>query len=320
VIHTWLFRAANVTPYLFIYSNEPGCGKTRLIETLGVLCRNPKRADDMTAPVMFKLIAREQPTLLKDEIDTVWSGSRNEPQRQIFNTGYKKGGTAWREQARELIEFPTFCAKVLAGLNNGFMPATVRDRCIPIQLEKRKDDQKIERFVESRIRGTQEHEELLDRIMAFGELFFADVAAMRPEPMNHLSDRQDEISEPLLCIAAVLGVEDELRSALTKLFLSGQKTQPNPVQIIFKRIHDAFNGDQKIWTEELCQHLGPMYNGRTLALWLEPYGIAPKNIRKGTDVQKGYEATQFMAAWSKYLGVKPDSNDNGNQESESEAA
>jgi hypothetical protein len=307
-LHTWLFKASNVTPYLYVYSDQPQSGKTRLLEVLSVLCRNAKRADDMTAPVMFKLIERECPTLLKDEVDAVWSGSRNETQRQIYNTGYKQGGTAWREQARELVEFSTYCPKVLAGLNNGFMPTTVRDRCIPIELVRRKDGQRIERFVESRVRGTQELETLLDRILAFCELFYADITAMRPEPMTELNDRQDEISEPLLAIAAVFGpyFEQEVRGALRRLFAAGNKTQPDPTQVIFGRIHKAFAGDQKIWTDELCAYLGPMYTGRSLALWLEPYGIAPKNVRKGNDVQKGYTSDQFETVFGKYLGLKDD--------------
>lgn len=311
VLHTWLFNAANVTPYLYIFSNEPGCGKTRLMEVLCCLSRNARRADDMTAPVMFKIIGRECPTLFIDEIDTVWSGSRNEPKRQVLNTGYRRGGTAWREQARELIEFPTFAAKALAGINNGFMPQTVRDRCIPIELEKRKDGQIIERFVESRVRRSPDLEKLLDSMADFAEDYYADVAAMYPEPMVNLSDRQDEISEPLLCIATVLGVEDDVREALTKIFASSSKTQPSPTQVIFRRIHEAFAGEQKIFTEDLCKALGPMYNGRTLALWLEPFGIKPKNIRKPGDnmILKGYSSDQFESAFNKYLGIHGEEGD-----------
>lgn len=305
-LHTWLFNAANVTPYLYVFSSEPGCGKTRLLEVMSCLSRNARRADDMTTPVMFKLIGRECPTLLKDEIDTIWSGSRNESQRQLYNTGYRKGGSAWRERAGELTEFSTFCPKVLSGINNGFMPTTVRDRCIPIELHKRRDDQTIERFVENRVRSSSEMEALLDRIAEFAEDFYADVSMMRPEPMIHLDDRQDEISEPLLAIGCVLGVEDELRTALTKLFATGNKTQPNPTQVIFRRIHTAFQGEPKIWSEELCAAVGPMYTPKTLALWLEPYRIAPKNVRKGNQVQRGYTIDQFEGAFQKYLGVEPE--------------
>jgi hypothetical protein len=305
ILHTWLFDAANVTPYLYIYSSDPGSGKTRLLEVLGVLARNARRADNMTAPVMFKIISRERPTLLIDEVDTIWSGSRNEPKRNVLNTGYKRGGCAWREQARELIQFPTFSPKVLAGINNGFMPSTVRDRCIPIEMRKRGPEQKVERFVETRISRSIECEMLLSRIVDFCELFFVDVKIASVEPMASLSDRQDEICEPLLAIATVLGTEEELRGSLERVFASAGKTQPSPEQIIFGRIRNAFGDDRKIFTEDLCSALGPMYaNGRTLALFLADYAITPKDIRIGNRVARGYEAIQFEDAWRRFLGIE----------------
>jgi hypothetical protein len=314
VIHTWNIKVANVTPYLYVYSKGPQSGKTRLVEVLTVLCRNARRADDMTAPVMFKIIDREMPTLMTDEVDTIWSGARNEPKRNIYNTGYKRGGCAWREQARELIQFSTFCAKVLAGINNGFMPPTIRDRCIPIEMERRTKDQPIERFMERK--ASHDAEPLLERISDFSETFRADILAMSPEPMDMLSDRQDEISEPLLQIAAVLGVEQQIRHAIERVFISAGKHQPSPEQVIFGRIHQAFDGEQKIFTDDLCSALGPMYNGRTLALWLEPFGISPKNVRVGNQVMRGYTSDQFAHMWGIHLNLIDDgeTDDSENEE------
>jgi hypothetical protein len=323
VLHTWNFGAANVTPYLYIYSFKPSSGKSTLLETLQVIARNARRADDMTAPVMFKIIERECPTLLMDEIDTQWSGSRNEPKRNVLNTGYRKGGVAWREQARELIEFSTFCAKVLCGINNGFLPATIRDRCIPIELKPKASDQKIERFVMHRVMQSADLNDLLDRIELFGNRHFADIHVQSPKPMANVAPRQDEISEPLLAIAAVLGYEDELRTALERIFATAGKTQPSPTQVIFRRIHEAFEGQPKIWTDDLCKALGPMYNGRTLALWLEPFGIMPKDVRVGNQVKRGYSADQFMQVWEAHLGLKNFEDDSENfseVDEESEAA
>jgi hypothetical protein len=321
VLHTWLIKAANVTPYLWIKSKEPQCGKTKLIEILNCLSRNARRADDMTAPVMFKIIARECSTLLIDEIDTVWSGSRNEPKRQVLNTGYRRGGSAWREQARELVEFSTFSCKVIAGIDNGFLPATVRDRCIPVEMERRKDGQQIERFIESRVRASFELENLLNRIMKFCDEFYAEVAMQSPLPMSNLSDRQDEITEPLIAIACVLDTEQELRDAITKIYATSTRTAANPIQIIFRRIYEAFEGRSKIFTEDLCEELGPMYNGRTLAIWLDSYGITPKPVRIGNQVLRGYVAADFEPAWSQHLGIKKfDSEPEDEQESDEDAA
>lgn len=300
-VHTWAFHTAVVTPYLYVYSKDPGSGKTRYLDTLAALVRAPRRAENMTPVVMFELIERECSTLLIDESDTIWSGSRNEPLRNVVNTGYKKGGCAYRIRAREVKEFSTFAAKVLAGINNGFMPATVRDRCIPFELKKRAKGQRVERFNETKIKDDSQLKDLHERIFYFVEHFSADLTAMVPEPMESLSDRQDEISEPLLAIAAVLGYEDELREALEFAFTTGEKKKVDPTTIIMGRIQDAFAGRHNMWSEELVEALGPMYTQHQLARWLAPFGIKTKNVRRGQVVKKGYTADQFMEQWSKTI-------------------
>lgn len=304
VLHTWTFEAFHVTPYLYVYSNKPASGKTRFLELLSILCRSARRADDMTPSVMFKLISRESPTLLLDEIDTVWAGSRNDPKRRIMCTGYKKGGSAWREQARELIEFQTFCAKVLCGINNGFMPETVRSRCIPFEMQRKTKLSKVERFNEHQVASSPEVDNLLDRIMRFREDFMADITAQRPLPMTELSDRQDEIVEPLLAIAGVLGTEQQLREDLRSIFAGAATSMPDPRQQILRRIRAAFEIEgrqERVSTEFLCDCLGNSFNGRNLALWLEPFGIAPQDLRFGNQVLKGYLRQDFQRVWEIYL-------------------
>lgn len=301
LLHTWTIEAAHVTPYIYVTSDGPGCGKTRGVEVLSMLARNPIRADDMTAPCMFKVIARLQPTLLIDEVDCIFAGSRNDPKKMMLNTGYKLGGMAYREQAREVIGFTTYCAKVLAGIDNGFMPATIRDRCIPVKMTQRPKGHPLERFTEHAVRHSTEREALIDRIMAFKEAWFADITAMDPLPMAGLSDRQDEISHPLLAIACVFGMEDELREALQSIFATVGQTA-SPRQVILGRIRDAFGEQPKIFTEDLCALLGPAFNGRQLAIWLEPLGVRPKDVRIGEVVLKGYSRDQFDQAFRTYLG------------------
>lgn len=301
VIHTWLIDAAQVTPYLYVYSSEPASGKTRLLEVLSLLCRNARRADDMTAPVMFKMIERELPTLLIDEVDTIWSGSRNDEKRRIINTGYRRGGSAWREQARELIEFSTFCPKVMSGLNNGFMPRTIQDRSIPIEMARRDSGDRLERFNETALMRSASLDELLDRIVAFKDEYFADITAQSPEPMTQLSDRQDEVSQPLLAIAAVCGIEQEMRDDLDKIFSASAGKSVNPVVVILGRIRDAFKGEEKMFTEDITTALGDSWNGRQLAIWLEPLGIGPMDVRIGNRVMRGYLRKDFESAWSTYL-------------------
>lgn len=300
ILHTWTFEACHVTPYLYL-TGEKEAGKTRALDVFGLLARNAIRAEDMTAPIMFKLIEREnKPVLMIDEVNTIFGGQRNDVKRRILDTGYKQGGCAWREQAREIVEFSTFSAKVLAGLNNGFMPDDIASRCITIPMAKKSPTDKVERFNEFYLRRSAQFEEMLERIFAFAEDAFADLTAQRPEPLAALGDRQNEIVEPLLAIANVLGVELEFRASLQRIY----RTMGNalsPSQINLARIRAAFGSDDSIFSEDLCEALGPAWSPKQLALWLEQFHIAPKNIRQGTQVLKGYERSDFQAIWDANL-------------------
>lgn len=309
LIHTWLIDAAHTTPYLYFWSKDPASGKTRALDVAGVLACNPHRGDDMTAPIMFKLIERHggHITLEIDETDTIWSGSRNEWKRRTLNTGYKRGGCAYREEAREVKEFSTFCPKILAGLNNGFMPRTILDRCIQFPMEKKSTSVRVERFIERRVKQTREYKALTDAIYTFREEAYVDVVAMQPDPIPGLSDRQNEIIEPLMAIAQVLGCEDDLAEALIHAFQATGRESESPTQKVFARIKQAFKEwDEeseypgRIWSRDLCAKLGPHYTGRQLALFLEPFDITPREVRQGNKTARGYLASDFEEMWEVY--------------------
>jgi putative DNA primase/helicase len=303
IVHTWCFDAAHVTPYLFLYSSKPGSGKTRLLEVLSGLCRNAHRAEDMTAPIMFKLIERECPTLLLDEVDTIWSGSRNEEKRRILNTGYKDGGCAWRQVARSLERYSTFSPKVLAGLRNGMLPATIYDRSLPIGMDRKPKEVKLERFIESEFSSSGEVDALLERIFQFKDQHLVTLTYQLPEPLGTLSDRQNEISEPLLQIASVFGIEQETRDALEAIFADENGlSSMSPEATLLMRIRNAFGQSEKAHTDVLLRAM-PGFNGRTLALNLEKFGIAPRDVRMGAKVARGYQLADFAAAFEQYLPV-----------------
>lgn len=140
VLHTWTFSPAlpspYTTPYLYIHSAERRSGKTRLLEVLETIIRNPLRAADVTSPVLFRAIETMNPTLLLDEVDAIWSGAKNEELRGVLNAGYKRGGYVYRVERSEPRQFNVFGPKALAGIDNAMLPDTVRDRCIPIHMHR----------------------------------------------------------------------------------------------------------------------------------------------------------------------------------------
>src|SRR3954468_23617014 len=47
--------APRTTPYIYITSQGPGSGKTRLLELLYEVCRSPQLLAGMTGPTMFRM-------------------------------------------------------------------------------------------------------------------------------------------------------------------------------------------------------------------------------------------------------------------------
>lgn len=300
VIHTWTWEHTRTTPYLYIHSDGPQCGKTLLIEVLEMLVRNPMRATSMTQSVLFRAIDTFQPTLLWDEVDTVFSGGRNEPHRNILNAGYKRGGWVYRIFQQQPRKYDTFCPKLLAGINNGFLPATVKDRAIPMKLRRRTKEQHVERFNQGDAQASPEVMQLLDRIEVFAKTWARQLRFIRPEPMLSVKDRQWEITEPLVALGACFGQEPRVRKACEAMF-KDLHDAPSPQQQLLDDLRECFDmadDNGRMFTEDICTLLGPTWNGRQLALWLEPYGIEPDLLRIGNKQQRGYERSQFETLWA----------------------
>lgn len=307
ILHTWTFspsfpRSPYTTPYLYVYSDGPESGKTRLIETIKPLCRNSEQVGSMSAAAMYSLIEDVRPTLLIDEVDTVFRdrSSKNEDLRNTLNTGYTHNGYTFRKMGREVEKFSTFCAKLLAGIKgiNVEIPETVQTRSIPIHMVKS----------EGRVKPRYEFqagplaEELADEISAWITANGEAVIDYMPEPIESMGDRAFEISMPLLQLAHALGVEQEAREALIRL-LAPPKPKEKPEIAMLRTIREYFDasGLDKAYSRDLAELFG--WTTKHLSQMLKPFGIDGSNTMSlpGRKPAKGYWKSQFQDAWSKYL-------------------
>jgi hypothetical protein len=96
-LHTHVFRAFDSTPRLSIRSTEPGSGKSRVLELLESLTPNSLNAISLTPAVLWRLMDHGQPTILLDEVDTIFgrngSSSAYLSLRAIINAGHRQGAT-----------------------------------------------------------------------------------------------------------------------------------------------------------------------------------------------------------------------------------
>jgi hypothetical protein len=199
VAHTHAFEAAVTTPYVRVVSAERASGKTRLLEVLSLLVRRGWLNANPSAATVYRKGDADAPTLLLDEVDQVPFRDRVDL-LSVLNSGYRIGVKVPRcNDKGELFEFDVFYPKAFAGLDDGKLPDTLISRSIPVRLERRRQDEPIERFRHRLVEPAAA--ELRDRMTAWAAAVLDSLADAEPELPDELGDREQEVWEPLLAIA-----------------------------------------------------------------------------------------------------------------------
>ena len=329
--HTWPFPCFDCTPYLHIYSPVKECGKSRLLECLKLVCRTPWLSILPTEAVLFRKIQAHCPTLLLDEIDTVFKGATDpnrEGIRAVLNAGYERGATVPRCQGpnHELKDFAVFCPKAIAGIGN--LPDTVASRSIKIPLSRRKPGQEVEKL--RRREAKKSTAPIVEGFEAWSNNLSVRRAlrAARPPPPAGLSDRAEDICEPLLVVAEMAGEQWALsaRAAISRIMAPGATDEEETKIQLLSAIREIFRtyDNTHIPSEDLLKALvrrdgepwaawwekdiaadnirGP---GARLAKLLKPFGMVPRPIRMGDDISTGYPIAAFKDPFESYLPPLP---------------
>ena len=143
---TFLFESFDGFPYLVISSPTKRCGKTRLLECLELIVSNPRRSSNPSEAAVFRMIEKFRPTFILDEVETLnGKGERAEYLCALINAGNRRNATVPRcvgqGSTLDVKEFSIYCPKILAGI--GRFPETVTDRVICIEMQRRKDSEKV---------------------------------------------------------------------------------------------------------------------------------------------------------------------------------
>jgi uncharacterized protein DUF3631 len=314
ILHTYTLDAADITPYLSITSAEKQSGKTVLLDVLEKLANKPWRAVTPSAAVTFRTIEKECPTLLLDEVDTIWgpkARDEDEGLRALLNAGFRRhGSTVPRCDGPKMRvrNFRTFCPKALAGI--GELPDTVADRSIPIRMERKRRDDRVERWRERAARIVAE--QVAESIRETGVTVVADLDGYEPELPDELSDRAQDAWEPLLAIADQARGEWPARARAAAVALMASRDDLVPLgSRLLNDIRDIFadHPTVKMGTTELLELLyqieeagwsdwyGKPLTARKLASLLKPYGIEPHRER----AWRGYFLGDFLDAFSRDL-------------------
>ena len=318
IVMTWLHDRLDLSPFLHLTSATRRCGKSALLEVIGTLVHRPLMTSHATVAAIFRLIERDAPTLLLDEIDhrfratdaTVLIGIINSSQRR--ESAYIDRCTS----DHEVISFKTWCPKAFAGI--GQLPDTVMDRSIVLRLERqapgtasrwRDHDGDLVIALQRRIlRWVTDN---VDAILAArSAITFPDV----------LHDRARDAWEILLAVGHVAGggwagsgrawaacvyvdadaeneggPEEQLLADLRAVFHS----KGDPPALATRSILDALHQmDSRPWGRyEKGKPLSP----HGLAKLLRPFQVTPNTVRlAGGDILKGYKHDALDPLWKAY--------------------
>jgi hypothetical protein len=323
IAHTWKIDDFDVTPYLGVISIFRRCGKTRLLEVLSLLVRRPWLAVLPSEPIMFRKIDSEHPTLLFDEIDTVFNtktAGNYEGLRALLNAGYRRGLRVDRcltgGKTIKLESFDVFAAKCLAGIGERSLPDTIRDRAVIVHLARRAPGEQIRRFrYRDADRDAFHLRELFEDWSQTDSLVDA-----RPELPEELDDRAADSWEPLFAVAQVAAGDWPRRALAAALALSASRDDDQSrATRLLADLRDVFDCDGRperlssetivaclraIEDEEAPWH-GQGLDSLRLAKMLRLFDIKPHPVRIDGKQVRGYERAAFADAWLRYLPAPP---------------
>lgn len=320
VAHTYVFETFPQSPLIFIKSPEKRCGKTRLLEVLSLLVANPWPVVNPSEAVIFRKIEKHKPTVLLDEIDTIFKDKHRsyEALRALLNAGNRKGVRVPRCQSEgkniKLVEFSIFCPKALAGIGDPPGAAsTIVDRSITIELSRKKANDRVEKFRQKK--AEKEAKPLQEGFEKWAKV--SNLNSLNPEMPDGLDDRAEDNWEPLLVIADTAGGDwpERARSAAVELSANRKVDDTTLGVHLLKDMKEIFEEQEgRLKTEEIIEKLkiieespwgdlnkGKPVSAHRLAKLLKPYGIYPRMIRFSEGVSRGYLKADFEDAWERYV-------------------
>ena len=318
VAHTWFMDEWEETPRLFFSSPEPGSGKSRALDVTEPLIPRPVKAVNVTPAYLVRKVSDPEgrPTILYDEIDTVFGGKPREGTEDIrafLNAGYRKGTTIGRVRTRgnEHVpeDLPAFCAVALAGIDN--LPDTLSSRCVIVRMRRRAPEQRIDKW---RHRDNfPEGEAIGKRLAKWADRHRERLG--RPVMPDGVEDRAADVWEPLLAVADLAGGDWPRRARVAAVALvapAGGMRESIGIRLLTD-LRSVFGATDRLWTSEILDRLhkiegapwGDWYGKPISSRWLSEnlarYEVRPKDVRAGSAVRKGYLAADLLDPWRRYV-------------------
>jgi hypothetical protein len=316
---------------LVIKSPVKRCGKSRLLDVLAQLVRNPLATADISAAALVRSVTEDDPpTIMLDEADAIFGkglkgDEKAEHLRGILNAGFGRDRPykRWDITTRTVEDCPTFALAVIAGI--GAMPDTIEDRAVVLTLRRKAPHEAVQKYRTRRDKPAVRA--VGDRLAAWIVPRAADVGKAEPDMPPGMNDRAEDVWEALIAVADLAGAAWPLRarsaaqvltaasesaaagSSLALTLLTDLRTvfgaaERLPTSVILERLR---NLDESPWSS-IGKPPRPL-EPSGLSYRLKDYGIKPKVIRLGEQTARGYYRAELADVWDRYLPRGEDRND-----------
>jgi putative DNA primase/helicase len=307
-------------PYLAAQSPEKGCGKSTFLDVLAALCYRHLATAGITPAALFRVIEQYKPTLIIDELDSVFSKEGNgEELRGVLNAGHSKNSMSGIIRCigdtHEPRRFSVWSAKAMASIAN--LPDTLQSRSIVLRLHRKLPTDKLERLRLSRL--AQEIDILKAKCVRWMMDNGEKIRTFDCDPAG-LGNREADNWQPLYAIATAAGGDWEERVALAANALCSAAAAVSNPSVSLRLLTDIkelfdLHGWQKVPTSQLVEQLHKMddrgwateggKNGleaTRLSQLLRQYGVQPRQYKSEGTKLRGYCLDDFREAFGRYLG------------------
>jgi len=327
VVSTWCMAAWAIDAFdrfahLAVTSPEKRCGKTRLLETLAMICPRPLPTSNIKPAPLYRIIERSHPTILIDEAQSLgrYGSETSDTLRELLNAGIVRGAARVLRcvgSDYDVMPFDVFGPKVVAAI--GELDSVLADRCLAVRMERKTAADAIQQF-RTRL-AEQEAAPLARKVCRWATDNAKRLGQVYDKIDSFNSLTNDRLAELLLPLMAVVKVCDPKRLPELKRYAAGLDdaevevgTQPPGVRLL-AALREVFgqSGAEFMPTLDILKSLksrkeeawatwGHRLTGMTqeaLAFLLRQYKVKPCHSRDKK--LRGYYRKDLEGVWRRYL-------------------
>lgn len=208
IMMTYIYVLFQVIPYLWI-NGEKGTGKSTIMKIMSKLCFNPMFCSNVNPANIFRQIDNDGSTIILDEFEKMYGEDKQEIIK-ILNQGFNIDGVVPRcvGQSNQIRKFRSFSPKIMGGISN--IDDVLFERVIKYTTTKVKNIT-VPKFREDQ--NTKiELNKLVDDLYIFGLIYAPKIKEIYDKSevsFKGYTLREDDLWNPLLCIAKIIDTENE---------------------------------------------------------------------------------------------------------------